>query len=76
MGSEEHEGSVSENRWYALACIVPTLITSTLEHYRWQTERRDKERKRAFNKRFSKALDKALAEDRAKRDAAKPPEGA
>ena len=67
---------MNENRWYALACIVPTLITSTLEHYHWHTERRDKERKRAFNKRLGKALDKALAEDRAKRDAAKPPEGA
>lgn len=58
---------MNEHRWYALAAILPAVITEGLEHYRWHVERRDRARKRAFEKRLNKALDKALAKEREKR---------
>lgn len=59
---------MSEARWYTLAAVLPVVITSGLEHYRWAVERRDKRRKKAFHRRLTKALDEARAKDRAKRE--------
>jgi len=47
---------------YAAGTILPALLSSGLEHYRWHVKRRDKARKRDFYARMNKAIDKALAE--------------
>lgn len=49
---------------YALAAILPPLITGGLEHYRWFVKRRDKQRRDRFYDRMNKAIDAAV--DRAR----------
>jgi hypothetical protein len=49
--------------------IVPAALCELGIHYRWAVERRDaqrRQRERDFKKRLNKALDEALAKDRAK----------
>lgn len=68
----------NEHRWYAAAAVIPVVITQALEHYRWHTERRDKKRKRDFERHMNKAIDAAIARDREQRqpEAKMPTDGA
>lgn len=65
MRADEEDWERNERRvaWiYVVGSVLPTVISSGLEHYRWHVKRRDKQRKRDFYARMNKAIDKALSE--------------